>query len=68
MKALTARVTPWLFLSDLGQLGGADQRVGLPQEPPPGALVVVRAVVSLGVAVGGAEVVTASKKGDGNFR
>lgn len=52
----------WLLPSDLGQLGSADQRVGLLQESPPGALVVKRAVVSLGVAVGGAEVVTTSKK------
>lgn len=51
-----------LLPSDLGQLGSADQRVGLLQEPPAGALVVVRAVVSLGVAVGGAEVVTTSKR------
>lgn len=51
-----------LSASDLGQLGGADQRVGLLQESPPGALVVVRAVMSLGVAVGGAEVVPASKR------
>lgn len=51
-----------LFASDLGQLGSADQRVGLLQESPPGALVVIRAVVSLGVAVGGAEVVTTSER------
>lgn len=51
-----------LFASDLGQLGSADQRVGLLQESPPGALVVIRAVMSLGVAVGGAEVVTTSKR------
>lgn len=44
--------------SDLRQLGGADQRVGLLQEPPAGALVIVRAVVRLGIAVAGAEVVT----------
>lgn len=48
--------------SDLRQLGGADQRVGLLQEPPAGALVVVGAVVRLGVAVAGAEVVTTSEK------
>lgn len=46
--------------SDLRQLGGADQRVGLLQEPPAGALVVVVAVVRLGVAVAGTEVVTTS--------
>lgn len=46
--------------SDLRQLGGADQRVGLLQEPPAGALVVVGAVVRLGVAVAGAEIVTTS--------
>lgn len=51
-----------LLPSDLGQLGSADQRVGLLQQPPPGALVVKRAVVSLGVAVAGAEVVTTSKR------
>lgn len=48
--------------SDLRQLGGADQRVGLLQEPPAGALVVVGAVVRLGVAVAGAEVVTTSEE------
>lgn len=51
-----------LLASDLGQLGSADQRVGLLQESSPGALVVIRAVMSLGVAVGGAEVVTTSKR------
>lgn len=55
-------MTVHLFLSasDLGQLGGADERVGLPQEAPPGTLVVVRAVVDLSVAVLGTEVVTTS--------
>lgn len=48
--------------SDLRQLRGTDQRVGLLQEPPAGALVVVRAVVCLCVAVAGAEVVTTSEK------
>lgn len=42
--------------SDLGQLGGADERVGLLQEASAGALVVVRAVVGLCIAVGGTEV------------
>lgn len=49
-------------MSDLGQLGSADQRVGLLQESPPGTLVVVRAVMGLGVAVRGAEVVTTPKQ------
>lgn len=51
-----------LSMSDLGQLGSADQRVGLLQESPPGTLVVVRAVMGLSVAVRGAEVVTTSKQ------
>lgn len=49
-------------MSDLGQLGSADQRVGLLQELPPCTLVVICAVMSLGVTVGAAEVVTTSKK------
>lgn len=49
-------------MSDLGQLGSADQRVGLLQELPPCTLVVICAVMSLGVAVGAAEVVTTSKR------
>lgn len=49
-------------MSDLGQLGSTDQRVGLLQESPPGALVVVRAVMGLGVAVGGAEVAATSER------
>lgn len=52
----------FLSMSDLGQLGSADQRVGLLQESPPGTLVVERAVMGLSVAVCGAEVVTASKR------
>lgn len=51
----------FLTISDLGQLGSADQRVGLLQESPPGTLVVIRAVMGLSVAVCGAEVVTTSK-------
>lgn len=50
----------FLSASDLGQLGSADERVGLLQEAPPGTLVVVRAVVDLSVAVLGTEVVTTS--------
>lgn len=52
----------FLSMSDLGQLGSADQRVGLLQELPSGTLVVVRAVMGLSVAVRGAEVVTTSKR------
>lgn len=52
----------FLSISDLGQLGSADQRVGLLQQSPPGTLVVERAVVGLGVAVRGAEVVTTSTR------
>lgn len=50
----------FLSMSDLGQLGSADERVGLLQESPPGTLVVVCAVVDLSVAVLGTEVVTTS--------
>lgn len=54
----------FLPASDLGQLGSADERVGLPQQSPPGTLVVVRAVVDLSVAVLGTEVATASTTTD----
>lgn len=46
--------------SDLGQLGGADERVGLLQEAAARALVVVRALVGLCIAVSGAEVLPTS--------
>lgn len=52
----------FLSMSDLGQLGSADERVGLLQESPPGTLVVICAVMGLSVAVRGAEVVTTSKR------
>lgn len=48
--------------SDLGQLGSVDDGVSFLEEAASGALVVVRAVVGLCVAVGGAEVVTTPEK------
>lgn len=45
--------------SDLGQLGGADERVGLLEEAAACALVVVGAGVRLCIAVGGTEVLPA---------
>lgn len=46
---------------DLRQLRSADKRVGLVQKTPSSSLVVVSAVVSLSVTVGGTEVVTTSE-------
>lgn len=46
---------------DLRQLRSADKRVGLVQKPPSSSLVVVSAVMSLSVTVGGTEVVTTSE-------
>lgn len=47
---------------DLRQLGNTDKRVGLLQKSPSGTFIVIGAVVSLCVAVGGAKVVTTSER------
>lgn len=48
--------------SDLGQLGSVDDGVGFLEEAAAGALVVVRAVMGLRIAVGGAEIVTTPER------